>query len=132
MRFVAEQAELEHLAGRTEKGLELLGIEAPAADAFGDPLSAAYLAIKRGALLRAIGDGLAEDVLRDALDTAQAIGSPALELQAATELAVLLDSRGQSEQAAKVLEPVYNWFTEGFNTAALVGAKQVLERVSRH
>jgi hypothetical protein len=85
--------------------------------------------VGRGALLRAVGDVAAEDALRAAIDDARIVGAPTLELRAATELALLLESQGRSEQAIQVLEPVCGWFSEGFETAALVEGTRVLHRV---
>ena len=127
--FAADQAELEHLAGRTAKGLELLAVEKHKAARANDRLSAVRLAVTSGALLRAVGDAAAEEVLLAAIDDSRKIGSPALELRAATELALLLESQGRRAQAAKVLESAYGWFSEGFNTAALVDAERVLHRI---
>jgi hypothetical protein len=128
--FVTHQADLERMAGRPENGLRLLDAEAPVAAASEELLSAIYMAAKRGALLRAVGSGRAEEALRTAIHDAQAIGSPAIELSAATELALLFDSMGRIDEARSVLEPVYGWFTEGFDTPDLVRAKRVLDRIA--
>ena len=50
-----------------------------------------------------------------------------LELRAATSLARLWGSQGRVEEAFQVLSEVYNWFTEGFDTADLKEAFVVLE-----
>jgi predicted ATPase len=49
-----------------------------------------------------------------------------LELRAATSLARLWHGQGKSTQAYQLLSPVYNWFTEGFDTADLAEARSVL------
>ena len=51
----------------------------------------------------------------------------AFELRAATGWAQQLIASGRRDEARAVLEPVYNWFTEGLNTADLVAARAVLE-----
>ena len=51
----------------------------------------------------------------------------ALELRSATTSARLLLENGQREQARQVLSPVYNGFTEGFETADLKIARQLIE-----
>ena len=49
-----------------------------------------------------------------------------LELRAATSLAGLWPSQGKSEEAHDLLAPVYDCFTEGFDTADLKDAKALL------
>ncbi len=49
------------------------------------------------------------------------------ELRAATSLARLLRKQGRIDEAREVLAQVYNWFTEGFDTADLKDAKALLK-----
>jgi hypothetical protein len=51
-------------------------------------------------------------------------------LRAATSLAHLLDDQGKRDEASKVLAEIYNWFTQGFDTADLKDAKVLLDRLS--
>jgi predicted ATPase len=51
------------------------------------------------------------------------------ELRAATSLARLWQSQGQRQEAYDLLAPVYGWFTEGFDTADLQGAKVLLDEL---
>jgi predicted ATPase/class 3 adenylate cyclase len=53
------------------------------------------------------------------------------ELRATTSLARLLDKQGKREEARAMLTEVYNWFTEGFDTVDLKGAKALLEELGR-
>ncbi len=71
----------------------------------------------------------AEDHLRQALDWAGRQGALSWELRAATSLARLLREQGQSADAAAVLGPVYDRFTEGFDTADLITAKRLLDEM---
>ena len=52
------------------------------------------------------------------------------ELRATTSLARLLDTQGRREEARTMLAAIYNWFTEGFDTADLKDAKALLDRLS--
>ena len=52
------------------------------------------------------------------------------ELRAATSLARLWQQQGQTTEARDLLAPVYGWFTEGFDTADLKDAKELLEQLS--
>jgi predicted ATPase len=50
-------------------------------------------------------------------------------LRAAMSLAHLWQQQGKCAEAYELLAPVYNWFTEGFNTADLQEAKALLEEL---
>jgi predicted ATPase len=50
----------------------------------------------------------------------------AWELRAATSLARLLSDQGKRQAARDLLAPVYDWFTEGFDTSDLRKAKALL------
>ena len=50
-----------------------------------------------------------------------------LELRAATSLAHLLQKQGDVAQAHELLAPIYDWFTEGFDTRDLREAKALLD-----
>ena len=68
-----------------------------------------------------------EDVFRQALDWAREHGSLSWELRAATSLARLLRNQGRLADATACLQPIYDRFTEGFGTADLIAAKQLLD-----
>ncbi len=51
------------------------------------------------------------------------------ELRAATSLARLWQSQDKRQDAYDLLAPVYNWFTEGFDTADLQEAKALLDEL---
>ncbi len=51
------------------------------------------------------------------------------ELRVATSLARLWQSQGKTAEARALLAPVYDWFTEGFDTADLKDAKALLEEL---
>jgi predicted ATPase len=69
----------------------------------------------------------AENHFRQALDWARPHGGLASELRAATSLARLLRDQGRSADALALLQPVYDRFTEGFETADLKAAKTLLD-----
>ena len=65
--------------------------------------------------------------LERALDIARQQQARSLELRAARDLARLWAERGERQQALDLLAPVYDWFTEGFDTPDLIEAKALLE-----
>jgi predicted ATPase/DNA-binding winged helix-turn-helix (wHTH) protein len=67
-----------------------------------------------------------EDLFQQALDWARRQGALSWELRAATSLARLQRDRGRPADAIASLLPVYDRFTEGFNTADLKAAKALL------
>ena len=55
---------------------------------------------------------------------------PLWELRAAMSMARLWRDQGKVQQARDLLAPVYGWFTEGFDTRDLKGAKALLEELA--
>jgi predicted ATPase len=68
----------------------------------------------------------AEDYFERALDRAHRQGALSWELRAAASLARLLRDQGRSAEGLALLQPVYDRFTEGFETADLKAAKALL------
>ena len=71
----------------------------------------------------------AEACFQQAIEIAQQQSAKSWELRAATSLARLWHSQGKRAAARELLAPVYNWFTEGFDTADLKDAKALLEQL---
>lgn len=69
----------------------------------------------------------AEDYFRQALDWARRQGALSWELRIATSLARLLSDQGRAGDAIASLQPVYDRFTEGFDTTDLKSAKALLD-----
>jgi len=69
----------------------------------------------------------AEACFQQALDVARSQQAKSFELRAATSLARLWQQQGQRAEARELLAPVYDWFTEGFDTADLQDAKALLD-----
>jgi predicted ATPase len=72
----------------------------------------------------------AEGSFRNAIAIARGQEAKSWELRAATSLARLLARQGKREEAHALLAPVYDWFTEGFDTADLAAAKALLEQLA--
>jgi adenylate cyclase len=69
----------------------------------------------------------AETCFQQAIAIAQHQNAKSFELRAATSLAKVWQQHGKRQEAYDLLAPVYNWFTEGFDTADLKDAKALLD-----
>jgi class 3 adenylate cyclase/predicted ATPase len=69
----------------------------------------------------------AETCFHHALAIARHQQAKSFELRTATSLARLWHQQGKRQEAYDLLAPVYNWFTEGFDTADLKDAKALLD-----
>jgi len=88
--------------------------------------------ICRGELRLRLGQtGLAEADFREAIALAQKMTAKAWELRATTSLARLLRDTGRRDEARTMLAEIYNWFTEGFDTADLKDAKSLLDQLGK-
>ncbi len=72
----------------------------------------------------------AEECFHRALQIAREQGARSWELRAATSLARFWCDTGKRRQALELLKPIYDWFTEGFDTTDLKDAKALLETLS--
>jgi len=72
----------------------------------------------------------AEADFRTTLTLAYSMGAKAYELRAAMSLARLLRDSGRRDEAHLMLAEIYNWFTEGFDTADLKEAKTLLDELA--
>jgi class 3 adenylate cyclase/tetratricopeptide (TPR) repeat protein len=72
---------------------------------------------------------LAEADFRDSIAIARSMGAKAWELRTTMSLARLLRDTGRRDEARTRLAEIYNWFTEGFDTADLKEAKALLDEI---
>jgi predicted ATPase/class 3 adenylate cyclase len=72
----------------------------------------------------------AEACFQQALDIARRQQAKSLELRAAMSLCRLWQQQGKRTEAYELLAPIYDWFTEGFDTADLQDAKALLETLA--
>ena len=73
---------------------------------------------------------VAQASFNEAMETARRRGARSLELRAASSLAALLGEEGRTHAARQILAPVYDTFTEGFGTADLREARQLLDTLA--
>ena len=71
-----------------------------------------------------------QSALEQAVRIARHQQAKSYELRAAASLARLWGEQGRRAQARDLLAPVYDWFTEGFDTADLKDAKALLAELS--
>jgi tetratricopeptide (TPR) repeat protein len=72
----------------------------------------------------------AEECFRGAIEIARRQRAKSWELRATISLAGLLVKDRRREEARAMLAEIHGWFTEGFDTADLKGAKALLEELS--
>ncbi|RFB75010.1 adenylate/guanylate cyclase domain-containing protein [Methylovirgula sp. 4M-Z18] len=128
---LATLAELCVACGRPDRARELLERIAPR------ERSAMYASeIERieGRLCLAQADPAIEDAerhFRRSIEIAREREERSYELRSAVSLVRLLDARGRRDEARATLGSVYGWFTEGFDTVDLAGARELLDSLSR-
>ncbi len=128
-QMLALLAETYGHVGQPEEGLTCLKEAWRLVEEIGERLYEAELHRLEGELLLQLSsDNAAEAVscFHHALDVARSQQAKSWELRAATSLARLWQSQGKRQEAYDLIFPVYDWFTEGFDTADLVEAKQLL------
>jgi predicted ATPase/class 3 adenylate cyclase len=72
----------------------------------------------------------AEMDLRRAIDISRRQAARLFELRATTSLSRLFIRQGRRDEGRAMLAEIYNWFTEGFDTADLKDAKTLLDELS--
>jgi len=118
-------------AGHIAEGLAAIEEAIARAERTEERWAMAELVRVRGELLLLQGEpgaAAAEDHFRQALDWSCRQGALSWELRAAMSLARLWQNQGRPADAVACLQPVYDRFTEGFGTADLTAAKQLLKR----
>ena len=103
--------------GEMQAGLDILG------DALIHRLKGEILATESG-------PAAAEACYLQALAIAREQQAKSLELRAATSLAGLWAGQDEAAKARDLLAPVYDWFTEGFDTPDLKEAKALLDELA--
>ena len=72
----------------------------------------------------------AQNCFERAIEVARSESAKSFELRATMSLARLLAKQGKRDEARTVLADIYNWFTEGLDTADLQDAKALLDELS--
>jgi len=129
--FLAMLAEAYGHAGRAADGLVPLDEALAIIQTTGGQLRAAEYYGLKGELLWHAGQRSAdaEACFQQALAMARRQQAKSWELRAAMSLSRLWQQQGRRAEAYEMLAPVYDWFTEGFDTADLQEAKVLLEEL---
>ena len=125
-------AEIYGGAGQPGAGLELIENALEQVSRTGERILETDLHRIRGELLLAENPencDAAEQSIRRAIEIAQRQKAKSWELRATRILACLLMKQGRRDEARVILAEIYNWFTEGFDTADLIDAKVLLEEL---
>ncbi len=132
--FTALLAEGSGKGGQAEEGLALLAEAVEVMDRTGQGYYEAEIYRLQGELtLQQSQDAEeAESCFHKAMEIAQKQQAKSWELRAATSLARLWQQQGKKVEARDLLTPVYNWFTEGFDTADLQEAKTLLAELGEN
>ena len=140
VNFLTLLADEQQKAGLTAEAAATITRAVERVKSTGQNLHDAELARIHGELLLQESSGAAHGVQRGkeeaetsfhkAMKIARQQEAKSLELRAAMSLARLWQQQGKQEEARDLLAPVYNWFTEGFDTQDLKDAKVLLAELS--
>jgi hypothetical protein len=72
------------------------------------------------------GESEAEQSFLKAIEISRERGAKALELRAAISLSRMLVNKDRHAEALRLLQPIHDWFSEGFDWPELKAAKSIL------
>jgi predicted ATPase len=130
--WLALLAEAHGTLGKPEAGLAVLMEALTLIDTTGERWYEPELHRLKGALLlqqSSSNQTEAESCFHQAIAVAQNQQAKSLELRAATSLARFWQQQGKGQEAHDLLVPIYDWFTEGFDTTDLQDAKALLNEL---
>lgn len=130
-RLLSRMAEACLKTGQIEEGLKAIDEASTARCKFDEKYMEAEHYRLRGELLLKKGEN--EDIVikffEQALEVSKQQQAKSLELRAVMSMSRLLQKKGKKRQAHKMLDEIYGWFTEGFNTSDLKEAKILLNEL---
>ncbi len=130
--FLFLLADAYGIAGQSDEGLRRLAEAQEAMETTEMYYMAAEITRLRGQLLLQQGTESADQAevcFHQALDTARRQQAKSWELRVAISLGRLWQQQGKQDEAYTLLAPIYDWFTEGLDTADLQDAKALLDEL---
>jgi predicted ATPase len=127
---LAVLAQVRGHTGQPAAGLALVEEALALVETGGEYVWQAELFRLKGELLlacSATASDEAESCFQEALEVARAQQAKSWELRAATSLARLWQQQGKHNAVHELLDPIYRWFTEGFDTADVQAAAALLQ-----
>ncbi len=123
------QASLQ--AGRLEEALKLADDALESIRNTGEHQFESLALVAKGNALVSLDKAKdAESCFHEAIAIARSQSAKSWELRAGIHLARLWQSGGKTNEVLELLAPIYDWFTEGFDTADLKEAKTLLDELS--
>jgi predicted ATPase len=130
--FLALLSEAHQHAGQAEAGLTVLAEVLRLVDHTGERWYQAELYRLKGELLLDLATERYTEAalcMQQALALARQQQAKSLGLRAAMSLARLWQQQGNADAAQQLLAEGYGWFTEGFDTADLQEAQELLQKI---
>ena len=128
---VGSLAEAQTKAGQPEQGLTTLDEALALVEETDERYWETELHRLRAELLLMQGDEAeAEASFHKAIEVARRQNAKSWELRATTSLAYLWQKQGKVDEARLVIEEIYGWFAEGFDTPDLKEAKALLDELT--
>jgi class 3 adenylate cyclase/predicted ATPase len=124
------QAEVHHKSGEPEEALRLLTNAIDRAQRTGERYFEVELHRLKGEVLLSLPESDpagAESCFRHGVAVAREQKAKLWELRTTASLARMWRDQGKRAEAYDLLVPVYGWFTEGFDTAVLKEARELLD-----
>jgi class 3 adenylate cyclase/predicted ATPase len=130
--FLALLAEAYGKVGQAEEGFKVLAEALVVVNKSEERWYEAELHRLKGELLRQNGQTEAEveACFHQAVDMARRQSAKSLELRAVMSLSRLWQGQGKRKEARRMIQEIYGWFSEGFDTADLKEAKILLEELA--
>jgi predicted ATPase len=130
-RLLARMADFCLRAGELEAGLAAVKEADEVKCKFDERYMEAEIHRLKGELLLKKGEDpeAVKRLFEQALEVSRAQKAKTLELRAAMSMGRLLRKQGKAGEAHKLLDDVYRWFSEGFDTADLKDARALLDEL---
>jgi predicted ATPase len=132
--FLTLEAEACAKAGRDDAALELIEEALAIAKDTGERWAIAEVLRVKARLLKAVARaeaGEIETILVNSLEIARAQQARCWELRTSCDLARLWQGQGRGREGLKLVQAIYEQFTEGFDTADLREAKALMQDLKR-